>query len=120
MEFDEAIEKVQEAAESEGFKVMMVKKMNQVFKKNLGIDYPKYAFILACKPEFAKKALDASLNMGLLFPCSFVVYEEEGKMIVSHASIMKIGPEVGIAPQDKMDPVIKETGEAVHKIWDKI
>ena len=118
--FDEAVKKVKEAAESEGFGVMLVKSISDIFKKKLGIDYPKYTIILACKPQYAKGALDASIHMGLLFPCSFVVYEEDGNVIVSHISIMKIGPEIGLAPADKMAPVIKMTGEGVHKVWDKI
>ncbi len=120
MSFEEAVEKVKNAAESEGFGVMLVKSISDIFKKKLGVKYPKYTIVLACKPQYAKGALDVSFNMGLLFPCSFVVYEEEGRIIVSHISIMKIGPEIGLAPKDKMEPVIKMTGEGVHKVWDKI
>jgi uncharacterized protein (DUF302 family) len=36
--------------------------------------------------------------MSLVMPCSFVVSEEEGKVIVSHSSIMKMGVEL-VLPQ---------------------
>jgi uncharacterized protein (DUF302 family) len=111
---------IKEIVEEEGFNVMLVKDIDKIFKKKLDIEsYPRYTIILACGPEFAKGALDVSKNVGLLFPCSFVVYEDEGKIFVGHISIMKIAPEIGLAPADEMEPVIKMTGEAVHKAWDR-
>lgn len=119
MDFDKAVERVKIIVEEEGFSHMLTKDIDKVFKKKLGVDYSRYTFILACGPEFAKAALDVSKNVGLLFPCSFVVYEDEGKVFVSHVSIMKIAPEVGLAPAEEMQPVIEMTGEAVHKAWDR-
>ncbi|TXT63720.1 MAG: hypothetical protein BAJALOKI3v1_320016 [Promethearchaeota archaeon] len=119
MDFDEAVEKVEKIIQEEGFSHMLTKEIDKIFKKKLGVDYSRYTIILACAPEFAKGALDVSKNVGLLFPCSFVVYEDEGKVIVSHVSIMKIAPEVGLAPADEMQPVIEMTGKAVHKAWDR-
>ncbi len=117
MDFDKAVEHVEKIIVKEGFSHMLTKSIDEIFKKKLGIDYDRYTIILACGPEFAKGALDVSKNVGLLFPCSFVVYEETGKVYVSHASIMKIAPEAGLAPADKMKPVIEMTGKAVHAAW---
>jgi len=119
MDFDKAVKKVEKIVQEEGFSHMLTKEIDKIFKKKLGIDYSRYTIILACAPEFAKGALDVSKNVGLLFPCSFVVYEDEGKVFVSHVSIMKIAPEVGLAPAEEMQPVIEMTGEAVHKAWDR-
>lgn len=120
MEFDKAVNHIKEIVEEEGFNVMLVKDIDKIFKKKLDIkEYPRYTIILACGPEFAKGALDVSKNVGLLFPCSFVVYEDKGKIFVGHISIMKIAPEIGLAPADEMESVIKMTGEAVHKAWDR-
>lgn len=120
MEFDAAVEHVRKITEEEGFSILLVKSIDEIFKKKLGIeDYPRYTTILACAPEYAKGALDVSKLMGYLFPCSFVVYEDEGKTFVGHVSIMKIGPEVGLAPAEEMTPVIKMTGEGVHRAWDR-
>jgi uncharacterized protein (DUF302 family) len=121
MEFDDAVEHVKKTVEEEGFSVMLVQNISEVFKKKLGVkEYERYTFILACNPKFAKAALDVSKNTGLLFPCSFAVYEDQGKIYVGHASIMKIAPEVGLAPADKMNSVIEDTGKAVHAAWDKL
>lgn len=120
MKFDEAVKHVESIVAEEGFSVMLVKPIHKIFKKKLGIDYTKYTIILACGAPFAKAALDVSLDVGMLFPCSFVVYEAEGKVWVAHISIMKIAPSIGLAPVDEMEPVIKMTGDAVHKAWDRL
>ena len=120
MGFDEAVHREEKIVAVEGFSLLLTKSMDEIFKKKLGIaTYPKYTTILACAPEFAKGALDISKDMGLLFPCSFAVYEDEGKVFVGHVSIMKIGPEVGLAPLEPMKPVIQMTGEGVHRAWDR-
>ena len=99
---------------------MLIKPIDEIFEKKLGIkNYPKYTTILACGPEFAKAALDVSKDVGLLFPCSFVVYEDRDKIFVAHTSIMKIAPEIGFASQEDMKPVIKMTGKAVNAAWDR-
>ncbi len=120
MDFDEAVEHVKTIVANQGFSVMLVKDIDKIFKKKLDVvDYERYTIILACAPQFAKAALDVSKNVGLLFPCSFAVYEDQGEIYVGHASIMKIAPEVGLAPEKEMKPVIEATGEAVHEAWDK-
>jgi hypothetical protein len=32
---------------------------------------------------------------------------------------MKMGVELGFAPEEPMKPIIEETGERIHKVWDK-
>jgi uncharacterized protein (DUF302 family) len=118
--FDDAVSHVESLVTEGGFTVLLTKGMHEMFKKKLGIDYPRRTFILACNAELAKMAMDASTNMALVMPCSFVVSEEEGKVIVTHTSIMKMGVELGFAPEDPMQPVIEKTGTMVHAVWDKI
>ena len=120
MEFEDAVKRVEDISQEKGFGLLITKRLDKIFKEKMGVDYKKFAIVLVCNPKFAKAALDVSIDVGLLFPCSFVVYEEEGKVFVAHASIMKIAPEVGFAPKEKMQPVIESTGEAIHKIWDAL
>ncbi|NPE06899.1 MAG: DUF302 domain-containing protein [Asgard group archaeon] len=119
-DFDAAVEHIVKVVEKEGFTVMLTKSIDGILKKKLGItDYPRYTSIMACGPELAKMALDASLNVGLVFPCSFVVYEENEKIYVSHVSIMKMAKELGLASAEAMDPIIEITSKMVHKAWEQ-
>lgn len=120
MEFDEAVQHVETIVKEEGFSVLMVKAIHRIFEEKLGVEeYPRYTMICACGAKLAKAALDVSKNVGLLFPCSFVVYEDAGEIYVAHVSIMKIAPEIGLAPADRMHPVIEMTGERVHGAWSR-
>jgi uncharacterized protein (DUF302 family) len=119
--FDETVKKVEDACVSEGFGLQLTKGLHDILKKKLGIDdFPKYTVILVCNPHLAKRAIEISKDMGTIFPCSFTVYEEDGKIKVAHSSIMKIGVETGLADKDAMQDLIKETGSRIKKVWDKI
>ncbi|MBN2229691.1 MAG: DUF302 domain-containing protein [Candidatus Thorarchaeota archaeon] len=118
--FDETVKRVEEACKSEGFGLLLTKGLDSVFKEKLGVEHSRYTFILACAPELAKMALDASKDVGTLFPCSFVVYEDNDKIIVAHTSIMKVAADVGLASERSMASVIEETGKRVRKVWEKI
>ena len=119
--FDEAVQKIEQTCNDEGFTVMLTKSVDEIFAKKLGAkNYPRYTFILACAAPLAKMALDVSKDVGTIFPCSFVVYEDEGKIFAAHTSIMRVAVETGLAPKDKMAPVIEETGKRVHRVWDRI
>ncbi len=121
MNFEDAVKHVEALVEEGGFTILLTKGMHDMFKKKLGIeDYPKKTFILACSADLAKKAVDVSNDMALVMPCSFVVSEKEGKAVVIHSSIMKMGVELGFAPEDEMQSVIEETGKRVHAVWEKI
>ncbi|NMC08372.1 MAG: DUF302 domain-containing protein [Candidatus Lokiarchaeota archaeon] len=118
--FDDAVKAVEKAATDAGFMVMMSKPIHDVFKQKLGVDYPKYTMLCVCGADIAKAALDVSKDVGALFPCSFVVYEDKGKVFVMHVSTMKSAVELKLAPADKMKPVIEESSKRTKKVWDKI
>ncbi|MFX0151013.1 MAG: DUF302 domain-containing protein [Candidatus Hodarchaeota archaeon] len=121
MPFDEVVALIEKIMTEEGFSVLLTKDIDVVIKTKLGIaEYPRYTTILGCGPELAKMALDISKDVGLLFPCSFVVYEEEEKVFVAHVSIMKIAADINLASADVLAPVIARTGEKIQAVWQKI
>ncbi|MFX0168278.1 MAG: DUF302 domain-containing protein [Candidatus Hodarchaeota archaeon] len=120
-EFNDAVKHVERIVQEEGFTVLLTKAVDQIFAAKLGItDYPRYTFVLACGAKFVKAGLDVSKNVGLLYLCSFVIYEEGGTVFVAHSSIMKIAVEIGFAPEAEMQPVIEMTGEAVQRVWSRL
>lgn len=121
MDFDTAVEHVKKVLKEGGFSVLGAKALDQIFKEKFGItNHPRYTTIMACGPKLAKMALEVSFDVGLLFPCSFVLYEEAGKIFVAHISIMKSAVVLGLASEEAMKPVIAETGKMVHIVWDNI
>ena len=120
LDFDKTVKAIEVAMLEEGFSNMLTKSMDSVFKTKLGVDYPRYTIILGCNATYAKAAMDVSKDMGLLYPCSFTVWEEGDEVWIGHISIMKIGSEIGIADAEGMEPVIEMTGAGVRKIWEKL
>ena len=121
MDFELSVKHVEEAIKGAGLSILLTKSIDAILAHKLGLtDHPRYTLILACAPKLAKMALDVSKDIGNLFPSSFVVYEEKGKVMVSHISIMKAAVETGLAPAQAMEPVIQKTAEIIHAAWVKI
>jgi len=57
--------------------------MREKFKEKLGIDFHKYVILGACNPPSAHQAITLEQNIGLMLPCNVVVYEKDGKTVVS-------------------------------------
>ena len=118
MDFDKAVRHVERVVVEEGFTHMLTRNIDEIFKTKLGVeDYPRYTIILACAVKSAKDALDVSKDVGLLFPCSFAVYEDQGKVYVGHVSTMKVAAALDLAPAAKMVPVIEQTGAVIQAAW---
>lgn len=120
LHFEEAVEKIERLSAEAGFTVMLTKALHEIFKQKLKIEYPKYTFIQVCNAQLAKRVFDISKDARVLFPCSFVVYEEDGNVVIAHTSVMRAITELRLVPKDEMAPIIEETGRRVRELWEKI
>jgi uncharacterized protein (DUF302 family) len=74
--FDEAVSKVTEALDSEGFGVITRIVMHDKLKEKLGVDFKKYVILGACNPPLAYKALLAEDKIGTMLPCNVLVIDQ--------------------------------------------
>ena len=91
--YDEALLRVPEALQSEGFGVLTEIDVRATLAKKLGVDFRRYKILGACNPPFAHQALQAELEIGLLLPCNVVVYEDDEHRAV----VLAIDPTVTVA-----------------------
>jgi uncharacterized protein (DUF302 family) len=78
LEFPDAVDKVIEELQKEGFGVITQIDVRETLKKKLDVDFRPYLILGACNPEYAHQALNVDDKIGTLLPCNFVVQEIEG------------------------------------------
>lgn len=79
---EDAIKKVTETLQSEGFGVLTEIDVSATLKKKLNVDFKKYRILGACNPPYALKALTAEEQIGLMLPCNVIVYENNNSETV--------------------------------------
>ena len=100
--FDEAIDKVTEVLQTEGFGVLSDIDVAAKMKEKLDKDMPPYRILGACNPPLAHQAITAVAEIGLLLPCNVLVREDDaGQVYVSFMdpeAVMSLVDDPGVEP----------------------
>jgi uncharacterized protein (DUF302 family) len=91
--YDEALTRIPQALETEGFGVLTKIDVQGTLKRKLGVDFRRYEILGACNPPFAHEALSVDLDVGVLLPCNVVVYEGDD----GHAVVVAVDPTKTVA-----------------------
>ena len=75
--FDDAVSKVSEGLQKEGFGILSVIDVHETLKKRLDVNINKYRILGACNPPNAYKALQVENKIGTMLPCNVIVRELE-------------------------------------------
>jgi uncharacterized protein (DUF302 family) len=116
--FDEALARVPEALKAEGFGVLTEIDVQATLKKKLDVDFRRYRILGACNPPFAHRALQHSLDVGLLLPCNVIVYEaDDGKTVVSAVDPMQTMAAQG---DPEMRPLAEQVQQKLRRVIDSL
>ena len=100
-----------------GFGVLSNIDLQKIIKEKLGQEMEGYAILDVCSPGFAKKAIDAHKEVGLVHPCKVTVYQDHGKVWVSLYKPTEAVRPLGFA---YLNPLASEVEEELKKAIDSL
>ena len=115
--FVDAIERTKEALKSEGFGVLCEIDIKEKLKEKLGVDFRNYTILGACNPPLAYQTLQADLDVGLLLPCNVIVYEQNGKVVVSAIDAEKM---MTIVNNPALETMAKQVNTKLRRVIDSL
>ena len=115
--FDKAVEVVTEELKKKGFGILTRIDVKEKFKEKLGIDFKNYVILGACNPPLAHKAILAEEDIGLLLPCNVLVYEHDGKTVLS---IIKPATAMGMIENEALKQIAVEVEAKLKEVFDSV
>jgi uncharacterized protein (DUF302 family) len=116
--FEDAVAKVTEELQKEGFGILTEINVRETLQKKLGVDCAEYVILGACNPPLAHRALQAEPEVGLLLPCNVIVYQnQEGKTVVSAVDPLAM---LGIIDNAELSDVAKTVHEKMVRVIENV
>lgn len=112
--FDDALQKVTDELQKEGFGVLSDIDVAATLKKKLDKDMPPYRILGACNPVLADQAITAEPEIGLLLPCNTLVREDESGQV--HVSFMDPGAVLGLVDNPGVEPLAKQVKDKLERV----
>lgn len=115
--FEEAIEKVTQELQKDGFGVLTEIDVKATLKKKLDVDFRPYRILGACNPHFAHQALQEEPYIGAMLPCNVIVQQTDNGVEVG-----AIDPIASMAAVDnpKLGAVAKEVQQMLRNIIERL
>ena len=113
---DEAVRKVTEALDVEGFIVVTKIEVDQIFSEEIGAKYRPYTILGVCNPPMARATLTEAPKLGLLLPFNVTVEAD-----INGSLIRIMNPEIllqtgKLARNDTIQRVAKEARQRLHRV----
>jgi uncharacterized protein (DUF302 family) len=115
--YAEAVGRAREALKAEGFGVLCEIDIKEKMKEKLGVDFRNYMILGACNPALAYQALQEEINIGLLLPCNVIVYEQDGRSVVSAVDAARM---LSVVDNPKLESTASQVNEKLRRVIDNM
>jgi len=112
--FENAIARVTDALQKEGFGILSEIDVQSALKKKLDVEFKKYTILGACNPHYAYKALQAEEKIGTMLPCNVIVLEKDN----SRVEVAAIDPIASM--QAIVNPELQDIAQQVRTKLQKV
>jgi uncharacterized protein (DUF302 family) len=116
--FDQAVQKVTEELQKEGFGILTEIDVKATMKKKLDVDHNPYMILGACNPPLAHQALSAETELGLLLPCNVIVYEDDDRKV--HVAAINARAMMSVVDRSDIQPVAEQVNTKLQKVIDSV
>ena len=111
--FAEAIDRVTQALQKEGFGVLTDIDVQATLKKKLDEEMPPYRILGACNPPLAHRAIEAEPSVGLLLPCNVVVRQDAAGKV--HVEFMDPIARLATVDNPKLPELARDVKERLER-----
>ena len=115
--YSEAVARAREALKAEGFGVLCEIDIKEKLKEKLDVDFRNYIILGACNPALAYQSLQEEINIGLLLPCNVIIYEQDGRSVVSAVDAARMLSVVG---NPRLESTANQVNEKLRRVIDNL
>jgi uncharacterized protein (DUF302 family) len=115
--FDDALAAARAALADEGFGVLCEIDVQATMRAKLGVEREPYTILGACNPGFARQAIEAEHDLGVLLPCNVVVSVVDGTTRVSAVAADAMLAMVG---NDALTPIAAEVAARLGRVVERL
>ena len=112
----EAVERVRDELEAQGFGVLCQIDVQATLKEKLDVDGEPYVILGACNPPLAHQALAAEPDLGTLLPCNVVVYRRD---TMTHIAAIDAERMLSIVGNDDLAPVAAQVRDKLGRVIER-
>ena len=115
--FDDAVARVKQALQEQGFGVQAEIDISKALKEKLGVEVPRQLILGACNPQLAHQALQAEPEVSLLLPCNVTVRQKPGAVEVA---VIDAGRLMEFVGNPALTPLAQEASRRLQAVLEKI
>lgn len=116
LDHTDAVQRVRDELESEGFGVLCEIDVQATLKQKLDVESDPYVILGACNPLLAHQALGAEPGLGTLLPCNVVVYRHDD---TTHIAAIDAGTMLSIVGNDELAPVAAQVRDKLARVVER-
>ena len=111
---EQAENKLRDILMQNGFGVITEINIKEKLEEKLGVDFRNYRILGSCHPPSAFESLEIDLNVGMLLPCNFVLWENmDGSTTVA---TLKASSLLAVLKNDQLDDIGLKVDELISSV----